>query len=58
MDNWLTEFFFAIGPEAAVRRARALPLIAPDGTRVPTDIISGSELSVHEIVGRYFFGEA
>jgi hypothetical protein len=58
MDNWLMESFFAIGPEAAVRHARALPLIAPDGTRAPDHLISGPELSVHKIVGRYVFGGA
>ena len=44
VDNWLTEFSLALGPEAEARRARALPLIAQDGTRVPDHIISGPDL--------------
>jgi 2-polyprenyl-6-methoxyphenol hydroxylase-like FAD-dependent oxidoreductase len=57
VDNWLTELYLAIGPEAEARRARALPLIAQDGTRVPDHIISGPDLPLHETVRRRFFGE-
>jgi len=57
VDNWLTEFFLALGPEAEARRARALPLIAQDGTRVPDHIISGPDLPMHETIRRRFFGE-
>ena len=41
VDNWLTEIFLAIGPEAEARRAKALPLIAQDETRVPDHISVG-----------------
>jgi 2-polyprenyl-6-methoxyphenol hydroxylase-like FAD-dependent oxidoreductase len=57
VDNWLTELYLALGPEAEARRARALPLIAQDGTRVPDHIISGPDLPLHETVRRRFFGE-
>lgn len=57
VDNWLTEFFLALGPEAEARRARALPLIAQDGTRVPDHILSGPDLPMHETIRRRFFGE-
>jgi menaquinone-9 beta-reductase len=57
VDNWLTELFLALGPEAEARRDRALPLIDQDGTRVPDHIISGPELPAHETVRQRFFGE-
>jgi 2-polyprenyl-6-methoxyphenol hydroxylase-like FAD-dependent oxidoreductase len=58
VDNWLTELYLALGPEAEARRARALPLIAQDVTRVPDHIISGPDLPLHETVRQRFFGEA
>lgn len=57
VDNWLTELYLALGPEAEARRARALPLITQDVTRVPDHIISGPDLPLHETVRRRFFGE-
>jgi 2-polyprenyl-6-methoxyphenol hydroxylase-like FAD-dependent oxidoreductase len=57
VDNWLTELFLALGPEAEACRDRALPLIDQDGTRVPDHIISGPELPAHETVRQRFFGE-
>jgi hypothetical protein len=34
-DNWYTDIFLDVGPAADARRARALPLIAEDLTRLP-----------------------
>jgi menaquinone-9 beta-reductase len=56
-DNWWTELFLAVGPEAEARRAKALPLIAQDSTRAPDHIVSGPELPADETVRRRFFGE-
>jgi menaquinone-9 beta-reductase len=57
VDNWLSELFLAIGPEAEARRAQALPLIAQDETRVPDHIVSGPDLPADDTVRRRFFGE-
>lgn len=57
VENWLSELFLAIGPEAEARRAKALPLIAQDETRVPDHITSGPDLPADETVRRRFFGE-
>jgi 2-polyprenyl-6-methoxyphenol hydroxylase-like FAD-dependent oxidoreductase len=57
VDNWLSQMFFAIGPEAEACRARAFPLIAQDPTRVPDHLASGPELPLNETVQRRFFGE-
>jgi menaquinone-9 beta-reductase len=57
VDNWLTELFLAIGPDAAARRAKALPLIAQDATRVPDHYISGPELPLNDTIRQHFFGE-
>jgi menaquinone-9 beta-reductase len=57
VDNWFTEIFMATGPEAEARRARTLPLLAQDGTRVPDHIFGGPDLPVNETVRRRFFGE-
>jgi 2-polyprenyl-6-methoxyphenol hydroxylase-like FAD-dependent oxidoreductase len=44
-------------PEAAALRARAMPLIAEDPTRVPDHIFSGPDLPLNEQVRARFFGE-
>jgi len=46
-----------IGPEAEACRARALPLITQDETRVPDHVYSGPDLPADEVVRRRFFGE-
>jgi menaquinone-9 beta-reductase len=51
------QMFYAIGPEADSRRARALPLIAQDPTRIPDGLVSGPEIPLGEVVTRRFFGE-
>ena len=57
IDNWVAELFLGVGPEAEARRARALPLIAQDGTRMPDLQGIGPESKVDETVRRRFFGE-
>jgi 2-polyprenyl-6-methoxyphenol hydroxylase-like FAD-dependent oxidoreductase len=57
VDNWQTQIFLAIGPEAEAVRAQALPLIAQDATRIPDHVFSGPEQPVNEAVRRRFFGE-
>jgi 2-polyprenyl-6-methoxyphenol hydroxylase-like FAD-dependent oxidoreductase len=51
------QMFYAIGPEADARRARALPMIAKDPARIPDGIVSGPEIPLGEAVRRRFFGE-
>jgi 2-polyprenyl-6-methoxyphenol hydroxylase-like FAD-dependent oxidoreductase len=57
VDNWFADFFMEIGDEADARRARALPLIAEDATRMPDAPFSGPEQPADDGVRRRFFGE-
>jgi len=57
LDNWLSEFFLTLSPEAEARRAKALPLIAQDGSRIPDLFGLGPEATVDEIARRRLFGE-
>jgi 2-polyprenyl-6-methoxyphenol hydroxylase-like FAD-dependent oxidoreductase len=57
VEDWFRSLFLAQGPDAESRRARALPLIAADQTRVPDHLFSGPELPADETVRRRFFGE-
>jgi menaquinone-9 beta-reductase len=56
-EDWMFDMFFALGPEADAKRARALPKIAADPTRVPDHGASGPDLPYDESVRRRFFGE-
>jgi 2-polyprenyl-6-methoxyphenol hydroxylase-like FAD-dependent oxidoreductase len=53
----LYQMFYAVGPAADARRARAFPLIAQEPERVPDGFVSGPEISLGETVRRRFFGE-
>ena len=55
--GWTYQMFYAVGPEADARRARALPLFAEDPTRMHDGLISGPEIPQDEAVRRRFFGE-
>jgi menaquinone-9 beta-reductase len=55
---WLRQVFQEQSPEAALRRQRALPLIAEDLTRVPDHIFSGPEMPLDDSVRSRFFGES
>jgi len=57
VDGWYTDLFLEVGPDADAMRARALPLIAGDPTRIPDTPISGPGLGFDEEVRRRFFGE-
>jgi menaquinone-9 beta-reductase len=57
VNNWLAEMFYEPGPVGKARRARALPLIAQDPTRMPDHVVSGPELPADETVKQRFFGE-
>jgi len=49
--------FLETGPEADARRAKALPLIAQDGTRMPDLFGMGPDAPINETIRRRFFGE-
>jgi menaquinone-9 beta-reductase len=55
-NQWYSESF-AIGPEADVRRARAMALIAQDPSRQPDSLFSGPDLPADEEVRKRFFAE-
>ncbi len=57
VTHWLGQMLYEPGPEADARRARALPLIAQDKTRMINHLLSGPELPADETVRRRFFGE-
>jgi 2-polyprenyl-6-methoxyphenol hydroxylase-like FAD-dependent oxidoreductase len=58
VENWYTTFFYARGDEADARRARALPLITEDPSRVPDHIVGGPDIPADENARKRFFGEA
>jgi menaquinone-9 beta-reductase len=55
--HWMTAMYLATGPEADVRRARAMPLIGQDPTRQPDALFAGPDLPVDETARKRFFGE-
>lgn len=55
--QWFRGMFLEQGPAADERRARALPLLAEDGTRIPDHLFSGPELPLGDSVRRRFYGE-
>ena len=57
IGGWFRELFMVTGPEADARRARALPLIGQDPTRVPDLLFSGPEIPVAPDSRVRFFGE-
>ena len=57
VENWFRTLFQDPSPEAAALRARVMPLIAEDPTRVPDHIFSGPDLPADEHVRARFFGE-
>jgi len=58
VEDWFTQFFYAGSPEADERRARAVPLIAQDATRMPDNLQGGPELvPLDEAARRRFFSE-
>ena len=57
VSGWFYDVFQRLGPEADARRARALPLIAQDPTRVPDVLFSGPEFPLDASSRARFFGE-
>ena len=57
VSGWFYDVFQRLGPEADARRARALPLIAQDPTRVPDVLFSGPEFPMDGTSHARFFGE-
>jgi len=57
VTGWFGQILYESGPEAEARRAKAMPLIAQDGSRVPDHLFSGPDLPLDESVRRRFFGE-
>jgi 2-polyprenyl-6-methoxyphenol hydroxylase-like FAD-dependent oxidoreductase len=57
VEDWFRTLFLEQGADADSKRARALPLIAEDQTRVPDHLMSGPDLPSDETVRRRFFGE-
>lgn len=55
---WFRQVFQEQSPGAALRRQKALPLIAQDLTRVPDHIFSGPEMPLDDSVRSRFFGES
>lgn len=57
VSGWFYDVFQRLSPEADARRARALPLIAQDPTRVPDVLFSGPEFQLNASSRARFFGE-
>jgi menaquinone-9 beta-reductase len=57
VEGWFRTLFQECSAEAAALRARAMPLIAEDPTRVPDHIFSGPDLPLNEQVRARLFGE-
>ena len=55
-DGWYTDILLDIGPEAEAARARALPLIAEDLSRIPDTPLAGPEIGADDTMRRRFFG--
>jgi 2-polyprenyl-6-methoxyphenol hydroxylase-like FAD-dependent oxidoreductase len=56
-ENWYTCFFFDRSEQADARRAKAMPLIMEDPSRVPDHLFCGPELPIDDSVRRRFFAE-
>jgi len=56
VSQWFRTLFLDQGPDADSRRARAMPLVAKDPTRVPDHLFSGPDLPADESVKLRFFG--
>jgi len=57
VENWLRTLLLDPSPEAAALRAKAMPLIAKDPTRMPDHVNSGLDLPLNEQVRARMFGE-
>jgi hypothetical protein len=58
VEGWFTALFMEPGPEADARRAKALPPIAMDQTRIHDAFFSGPDFApVDDAARRRLFGE-
>jgi menaquinone-9 beta-reductase len=57
-EDFLTDFFYGNSDEARALRAKALPLIGEDPTRVPDHVVSGPDLPFDETVKARLLGKA
>ena len=57
VTRWFRDLFYAKGPEADARRARAFPLFAQDRARVPDHLFCGPDLPIDAATKRRFWGE-
>ncbi len=57
VEGWVRTLFQDPSPDSAALRAKAMPRIAEDPTRVPDHIFSGPELPVSDHVRARFFGD-
>lgn len=58
VELWFTEMYMSVGDEANAVRARAMPLMAQDASRLPDVFNSGPDSApVDEAARRRFFGE-
>lgn len=58
LETWYRNLFLDTGPAADARRARALPLIAADASRIPDLFGMGPDAPSDEAARQRFFGEA
>lgn len=57
VEGWYRRIFQDPAPESAALRAKVMPLIAEDPTRVPDHILSGPDLPLSEAIRARFFAE-
>jgi 2-polyprenyl-6-methoxyphenol hydroxylase-like FAD-dependent oxidoreductase len=57
VEDWFTKLFMEVGPDADVRRAKALPLLMADPTRMQDVFICGPNRPLGEVERARFFGE-
>lgn len=57
VEDWLTRFFFELGPEAGARRGRAFPLIAQDRRAYRMALFSGPDQPIDDALRQRLFGE-
>jgi 2-polyprenyl-6-methoxyphenol hydroxylase-like FAD-dependent oxidoreductase len=57
VTQWVGQLIYDTGQEADARRARAVPLLAQDQTRMPDHLFSGPDRPVDESTRRRLFGE-
>jgi menaquinone-9 beta-reductase len=56
-EDWFALLLYERGDEADARRARAMPLLNEDPTRIPDYLFAGPDLPINDAVKRRFFGE-